>query len=395
MGVVSPTGCGVNALWDAVRSGRSFLHTNSEGYMVGEVSQPIRQEIRSKLNPHPVIKIIEQRFPQSPLFDGHFFTLAAMQEAMQQAGWSGLSQDDGIIMASTTGQIPLWEQELIRFLKDEINEQELARTFRQQTLSMTLQQIICAMDFPGRATLITSACSASSQAMLLASKWLDQGLVKRVLVGSTELLCTLTLRGFESFQLLSSEIAKPFDLNRKGINLSEGAAFICLESEESDRALGCLAGGGMSADAYHMTSPDPNGRGCGRAMERALKAADLNVSDIDWIYAHGTGSIQNDAAESCAIRELFGNKVPVTSTKSIHGHALATSGILEAIIGIQALSNNVVLGNAHLQMQDEKLGIRTLNQNQTVSLRTILKNSLGFGGVNCSLVFCKPGKSVA
>jgi 3-oxoacyl-[acyl-carrier-protein] synthase-1 len=316
----------------------------------------------------------------------------ALSQAIESAGGKHLTHDDGIILATTTGQISVWERELIRFMKKEICSKEFEKVFRHQPLGSLLEALIELFSFAGKALLVSSACTASTQAIALGSQWINRGIVKRCFVGGTEILCDLTIEGFKSLQLLSSETASPFDVNRTGINLSEGAAFLCLEGVRSPQAIASILGSGLSSDSYHMTAPHPEGHGSLMAMKAALQSAGLDPSDISWVHAHGTGSKHNDLAESCAIKTLFGETAPwVSSTKWVHGHALGASGTLETILCTEALREKTILATGGLKNPDPQISVKHPPHHVPFDAAAersfhILKNTLGFGGINASLV---------
>lgn len=314
----------------------------------------------------------------------------AIQAAMLEAGWSSLGPDDGLIVATTVGQIPLWEKDLTLYISRQIDEREFGQRIVHQSLGSIVEALSDSLDFRGKSMLVTSACSASTQAIGLAAHWIRQGRVKRCLVGGTEVLSKLTIEGFRSLQLLSPQGSRPFDQNRQGINLSEGAAFFCLEPE-SERSLADVSGVGFSTDAYHMAAPHPEGRGSYEAMRLAIASSGLSPSDISWVHAHGTGSKANDQAEGTAIAQLFGSEGPwVSSTKAIHGHALGASGAIETALCIQALRKQTVLRTTGLSTPDPQIRVRHPQENVAGPLRHIVKNTLGFGGNNAALVLSAP-----
>lgn len=315
----------------------------------------------------------------------------ALRQAMEQAGWGALDERDGLIVATTVGQIPLWEDELTRFLKGEIGDEAFSRALALQPLGSVTEALSRVLNFGGKSLVVASACSAATQAIGLASLWVAQGRVRRCLVGATEVLSRLTVEGFRSLKLLSQAPCRPFDENRQGINLSEGAAFFCIEAE-SPRSLARVSGAGFSTDAYHMAAPHPEGRGSFQAMEAALHGAGLSSADIDWVHAHGTGSRANDVSEGAAIAQLFGPTRPyVSSTKAIHGHALGASGAIETALCVQALRKQRILKTAGLERPDPAIAISHPIENVSIELRHILKNTLGFGGNNAALVLSAPG----
>ena len=324
---------------------------------------------------------------------------AAIHDAMNEAGWTSLNESDGLIIATTVGQIPLWEKEIVQYLRQEIDASKFGRSILQQPLGSIAEVLSASLAFRGKSWVISSACSAATQAIGLASLLIRQGKVKRCLVGGTEVLSRLTIEGFRSLQLLSSQPSRPFDQNRQGINLSEGAAFFCLEPS-SDRAIADISGFGFSTDAYHMAAPHPEGRGSLEAMRAAILMAGISPADVTWVHAHGTGSKANDQSEGAAIEQLFGREdgrgggrnVPwVSSTKWIHGHALGASGALETALCIQAIRKNLVLRTAGLITPDPLISVKHPRSNFQIEVRHIVKNTLGFGGNNAALVLSAKG----
>ena len=319
--------------------------------------------------------------------------ISAIEEALAAAGWEGLRDDDGLLLATTTGQGPLWEDELMRHLLGELPADRRSSALATQPLGVTLAVLRELYGFRGRATILSTACSASTHAIALGHRWVRSGQVRRCLVGGVEVLSRLTVEGFRSLKLLSAERARPFDATRQGINLSESAAFICLERDRAGTAVARVAGSAFSSDAYHMTAPHPEGRGSVAAMRGALSHAGLEPAAVDWIHAHGTGSIHNDLSEGIAVVTVFGDKTPVSSTKAIHGHSLAASGALESVLCLESMRRGVVLGTPGLATPDEKIAVRHATHGAKMPLRCVLKNSLGFGGANGALVFVADGES--
>lgn len=319
-----------------------------------------------------------------------FFTL---QKALENAHWDTKDTADcGFIFASTTSQIDQWQNSLPFCYSKNLDFDQITEATKYQSLGITLIELQQQFHIHGPSTVIASSCSASLQALSIAYWWIKSGLVKRCIVGTTEVLSDLTINGFNSLRLLTKGPCKPFDLHRSGINLGEASAFLCLEADDlSDRpAQGFIAGAGLSTDAYHPTSPDPHGQGSYLAMSQAFQCAQLSVSDLDWVHAHGTGSSANDQAESQALQRLLVNpNTPVTSTKSIHGHTLGACGGLETVLLTESLKHNIALPTAYTQNVDPKIGLNILMKPLEKELNVILKNSLGFGGINCSLVLTK------
>ena len=232
---------------------------------------------------------------------------------------------------------------------------------------------------------ISTACSSSAKVFVMAQRWMDCGLIDAAVVGGVDSLCLSTLHGFNALQLLSSEICRPFDSARNGISIGEAAGFVLLDR---DPAAVNLVGGGESSDAWHMSSPHPDGLGAQAAMRQALQAAGLRPQDIGYVNAHGTATPANDRAEAAAMRAVFGaDAVPVSSTKGITGHTLGAAGITEAIVVIQALEQQTLPPSANLREPEPRLGLDVVMQPRRAELRHAMSNSFGFGGTNCSLIF--------
>jgi 3-oxoacyl-[acyl-carrier-protein] synthase-1 len=192
-------------------------------------------------------------------------------------------------------------------------------------------------------------------------------------------------------QLVSPNPCKPFDVGRDGISIGEAAAFVLIERppESLDADAILLLGVGESSDAYHMSSPHPEGRGARTAMLEALARADLSPEDVDYLNLHGTGTLNNDSAEGLAVAAVFGERRPVvaaSSTKGATGHTLGAAGALEAVICALSLEHGLLPGSAHTQNVDPSLGFEYLLANRRQPLVHALSNSFGFGGTNCSLV---------
>ncbi|MBA4261649.1 MAG: beta-ketoacyl-[acyl-carrier-protein] synthase II [Comamonadaceae bacterium] len=240
----------------------------------------------------------------------------------------------------------------------------------------------------GLAMAISTACSSSAKVFAAAARQLALGQIDAAIVGGVDSLCLTTLYGFASLQLTSSRPCRPYDAARDGISIGEGAAFALLERPDQPApGTVLLLGAGESSDAYHMSAPHPQGLGARLAMEAALRSAGLGVSDIDYINLHGTATPANDAAEGQAVSTLFGDAVPVNSTKGFTGHTLGAAGAVEAVICAMALSDGRLPGSPGTESLDPTLAIRYQLHGASAPLRHVLSNSFGFGGSNCSLVF--------
>ena len=249
----------------------------------------------------------------------------------------------------------------------------------------------------GPALVVSSACSSGAKVFGSARRMLAAGLIDAAVVGGVDSLCLTTLYGFNSLELLSNGPCKPFDTYRSGISIGEAAAFALLErvpdgddsasAPLADDAI-LLAGIGESSDAYHMSSPHPEGLGARLAMEQALASSGIAAAGIDYINLHGTATPSNDAAESLAVNALF-NGTPCSSTKGATGHTLGAAGALEAVIAALTLREQWLPAGINTSEADPALGLNYLLTSRPASLRSVLSNSFGFGGTNCSLLFTR------
>ncbi len=242
----------------------------------------------------------------------------------------------------------------------------------------------------GPALAVSSACSSSAKVFSVARRMIEAGLIDAAVVGGVDSLCLTTLYGFHSLGLLSTQACRPYDTARDGISIGEAAAFALLEKTSTNLQPNdvLLLGIGESSDAYHMSSPHPEGLGARMAMQQALESAGLVPSDIDYINLHGTATPSNDAAEAKAVTSVFGNDTPpCSSSKGATGHTLGAAGAVEAVICGLALQNGFIVGGLNTNEVDPLLKLNYQLKNQPQTLSYVMSNSFGFGGTNCSLVF--------
>jgi 3-oxoacyl-[acyl-carrier-protein] synthase-1 len=241
----------------------------------------------------------------------------------------------------------------------------------------------------GPAVVVSTACSSSAKVFGSARRMLEAGWIDAAVVGGVDSLCLTTLYGFHSLELLSREPCRPFDAQRSGISIGEAAAFaLLLRSPDSlNRDDILLLGVGESSDAYHMSSPHPEGLGARLAMQAALSSAGLAPDDIDYVNLHGTATPANDAAEGRAVLELFGGNTACSSTKGATGHTLGAAGGIEAVICALSLQQDCLPGSVNTRLRDPGLNLDYLLAPRLQPVSRVLSNSFGFGGSNCSLVF--------
>lgn len=265
--------------------------------------------------------------------------------------------------------------------------------YHQQELGNLSEFVADYFKLEGPTYTISTACSSSGRVFITAQRLLAAGLADAVLVGGVDSLCKLTLNGFHGLDALSDELCNPFSANRKGINIGEAAGFMLLSHSPAkntkDGTNIALLGAGDSSDAHHISAPHPEGNGAEQAMRKALTNAGLEPQDIGYINAHGTATPLNDEMEAKAIHRVFGNQVPVSSTKPLTGHTLGAASAVEAAICWHVLMYNLSLP---YQVNDGDIAdtlapIQLAKQGSTLNNKAILSNSFAFGGNNISLIF--------
>jgi len=245
----------------------------------------------------------------------------------------------------------------------------------------------------GPAMVASSACATTAKTFANAARMIAAGFCDAAVVGGADTLCATTLYGFGALGVLSSEPCRPFDAERSGISIGEAGAFALLEKPEAacpgdDPIL--LLGAGESSDAYHMSSPHPEGVGARQAMERALASAGLVARDIDHVNLHGTATQVGDAAEDRAVFDLFGTAVPCSSTKGYTGHTLGAAGIVEAVIACLCIRHALLPGSPHTRSVDPSFRSQYVARTRAQRIDRVISNSFGFGGANCSLILGRP-----
>jgi 3-oxoacyl-[acyl-carrier-protein] synthase-1 len=259
---------------------------------------------------------------------------------------------------------------------------------RKHSMAALLEVFRLETGLSGPAFVISTACSSSGKVFASAHRLIDAGACDAALVGGVDTLCHTTLRGFHSLEVLSAEPCRPFSSERRGISIGEGSALALLEREGD--AAAALLGEGETSDAHHMTAPAPDGSGARAAMLEALARAGVEPSQIDHVNAHGTGTLLNDAAEAKAILSVLGAQVPVASTKGYTGHLLGAAGATEALFSVAAIEQGFIPQSLGAGPIDPDLGIHVALERLERRCRTVLTNSLAFGGNNLSLVFGAP-----
>ncbi|NOS57224.1 MAG: beta-ketoacyl-[acyl-carrier-protein] synthase family protein [Cyclobacteriaceae bacterium] len=319
--------------------------------------------------------------------------LIAAKEAVQSANISQVeTAQSGFISATTTGGI----RELEKYFF-EMKDPNKSGTFLQFADTGNpgehTERVADALGLTKYIATVSTACSSSANCIMLGAQLLKARKLDRVIVGGAEALSCFTINGFLALMILDKGHCRPFDANRKGLNLGEGAAYLVLERELTAMARGAkilatLTGYGNANDAFHQTASSPDGAGALRSMQLAIVMSGLALDDIDYINAHGTATENNDLSEGIAIQKLFSGKLPmVSSTKPFTGHTLAAAGSMEAAISILTLQHQVVFPNLNFTSLMPELNFSpevSLRQNRSV--KNVLSNSFGFGGNTSTLM---------
>ncbi|MGI9016385.1 MAG: beta-ketoacyl-ACP synthase II [Euzebya sp.] len=408
LGAVSPHGVGVEALWEGLLAGRStaapITAYDATGFGVRFACEvPVSVQ---ELLPRKLVRQTD-RFAH--------LALVAAEEAVVQAGLcqahdepvmrSSLQQVDpdrvGAIIASGAGGIGEITQQHQRLL-----EQGPSRVRPYLAIAMPLNmaagQIAIRHGLRGPVSAVVSACASATDAIGAAVDQIRAGRADIMLAGGSEAAITaLTMAGFDAAGAMSRRnddpltASRPFDVDRDGFVAGEGAAVMVLERAEHAAArgapvLGHVVGYGATNDAFDPTQPAPGGEGAARAITVALHDADLGVSDIDHVNAHGTSTIPGDVAESQALRHTFGShRVPVTSNKSSIGHLMGAAGAVEAVATVMTLGTQTIPPTINLATQDPDCDLDIVTRSTTAKLRAALSSSFGFGGHNAVLVFTR------
>ncbi len=322
-------------------------------------------------------------------------SMLAAKEALDDAAIKDLSSlRTGFISANSVGGMDKSEDFFAEFLVD--NTKGKLRNVVNHECGAVTELVADKLGIKNYITTISTACSSSANAIFLAARLIKHNMLDVVVAGGTDALTKFTLNGFNTLMILDQQFCKPFDENRKGLNLGEGAGYVVLVSEKvmaslKKEAYCTLSGYANANDAYHQTASSPDGTGSFLAMTGALEKSGLKPSDIDYINLHGTGTQNNDIAEGTAIKRLFTDRYPkMSSTKSFTGHTLGACGGLEAVFSALAIKHGIIYPNLRLETPMTDLPFvpeRKFLQN--IPVKNVMSNSFGFGGNCSSLIFSK------
>ena len=393
LGALAPNGNTVPQYWDALINGKSGI-----GYITAFDTENLSVKIAGELSDFEP----ENHFDRKELRKLDPFTIyhiVSSSEAISQAKLVGNVDLDrvGVMIGSGVGGIQTLEDQCEVY--NSRGQRRVSPFFVPRMIAnIAAGNLAIKYGFKGPNQTIISACASGTDAIGLAARAIQYGDADVMVTGGTEASVTgLTISGFANIKALSTRnedpesASRPFDLERDGFVLGEGSATIILEELSHARKrgveiLGELAGYGSTDDAFHITQPSEGGKGAIRAMKNAIQDANLSTQDIDYINAHGTSTPFNDKTESAAISSLFketAEKLKVSSTKSMVGHALGASGALEAIACIMAIQNDIVPPTINYTTSDPECTLDYVpNESQQLTVNAALSNSFGFGGHN-------------
>ncbi len=378
LGAVSPFGAGIKAYWNGLVAGASAIRPitliDTDGFrcrIAGEVpDEPAGSRRRSRADR---------------------MALAAAREAVDDAGLGARERRDAALLVGAVGggmlEAEAWYWRRARGGTP-------GRPPRRVLPWAHAEAIAHVLGIEGPRHTIVAACSSGAASIAAAADLVAAGIVRVAVAGGADALTRICYMGFNALGLLDPEPCRPFDRDRRGMSIGEGAAFIVLEDRDHARSRGApvyaeLGGAGITTDAFHVTAPDPEGRGMTRAMREALARARVAPDTVGYVNAHGTGTPRNDVIEARAIRAVFGEgRVLVSATKSMIGHTMAAAGSLEAVATVLALVRDTVPPTANFVAPDPEVTFDCVPRlARPAALGAAISNSFGFGGQNVTLLF--------
>lgn len=394
-GSINALGAGVPTFADGLRAARCGIGPLT-GFDCSGYRTSCAAQVHELAPPAWLPRSLARRASRSDLF-----ALIAAREALAGAGlWGEMAaatdarlDDVGVVLGATTGGMHSAEE----YYRRAVMQLSPQRHVPMLTLPVSSSADVLASLFGcrGPRLAVSTACSSGGNALGIAADWIRAGRAEVVLSGGTDSLCRMTFSGFNALQALDSVPCRPFDRQRAGLSLGEGAALLVLEECEHAQARGAtilaeLLGYGISADAHHIAQPRPDAAGALLAMQRALHDSGVAAEEIDYVNAHGTATPLNDVLETRALKALFGKRaydIPISSTKSMVGHCLAAAGAIEALACVLALQGGFVPATATLEHPDPECDLDYVPKtSRTQAVHTVLSNSYGFGGNNTSIV---------
>src|SRR5437763_11214107 len=384
-GVVSPLGFGLRETLDSLREGRDCI---------AQVTRFSVAECRCKTAGQVADERLINDQPEAGrarrLHRASFMMIYALKEALAQ---EPRFKPELTVIGTTSGGMSYGE-DYYRSLYRHGSLRDSPAWIANYPAQKPVIDAQEAFEISAPCQVIANACASGTNAIGHAFECIRSGRYESVLAGGYDALSELVFVGFDSLQASTPEKCRPFDRDRTGMVLGEGAAILALENLENACARGArvlaeITGYGMSTDNFHLTQPNPSGSGPRRAMEQALHGAGLSAGEVSYINAHGTATPFNDAAEGKAIAELFGS-IPVSSSKSMMGHSLGAAGAIEAVVCLLALQAQLLPPNINFRRPDQDLDLDIVaNKSREAKIDIVLSNSFGFGGTNASILIQK------
>ncbi len=398
MGVVSPLGCTLEHFWDSLMQGDSGIgeltHLDSSPYS----GLSIAAEVKG------LEHVADEKSETLEKYSNAvYYASVATKSCLRDAGLPetfSTANNYGLIIGTTSGNQDMVERTINTFditsSEEELSQEaaQMLSYFRPIELSSTVAR---ACNLGGPNMVIPTACAAGNYAISTAYSMIQEGRTSMIIAGGADPFTRSCYTIFYRLGAMTQKDCRPFDQNRTGMVVGEGAAMLVLEELEHALARGAkiygeVKGYGLSCDAYHPTAPDPEGSGAILAMEKALKASKLDISDVSYISAHGTGTKANDAHEAKAMHKVFGeslNNIPVNGLKSMTGHCMGAASALEAVAALLSIKEQVVPPTPNTELIDSAFEAEfTVNNNSDKrEIKNVLSNSFAFGGNVCSVIF--------
>jgi len=395
VGVLSPIGSGKARFYEALAAGASGAAEVTQFSTEG-LGRSVACEVKDFVARDHLAAVEARRMGRCSAMALAAARMALKDAALEENAWQDRTRV-AVIVGTTMGEADVLEkldQTLVRSGPGALQRSHLARV--GSTLLPT--HIARAIGAEGPTMTLPAACAAGNYAIGLAYDLIRTGKADVVIAGASELIQQLQFSGFVRLAAMAPDRCRPFDKNRQGILLGEGAAVFVLESEAHAQRRGAtvqaeVGGFGLTCDAYHITRPHPDAAGSVTAMRRAIAEAGVTADDIDFVNAHGTGTKANDTAETAVMNEVFGQKrVPISSMKSMFGHCMGAASAIEAAACIFTIESGIYPPTIHFETPDPECDVALVaNAAQRGAHRIVVNNSLAFGGYNAVTLFAQPG----
>ncbi|MCP5004082.1 MAG: beta-ketoacyl-[acyl-carrier-protein] synthase family protein [Planctomycetes bacterium] len=393
LGLVLANGIGVKDAWDALIHG-----IDGSGEVTSFDTSQYKVRRACEVKDFKIDTIFEHETPANTI---HKYTYSAAREALEDSGLHDISRYNcerfGIAIGTLAGELPPFEYLLRNSPEDKANgfDINVALTYPPSSITSLLSEDF---GFGGPNMVSLNACSSGNHAIAWAYDLLVNGAVDVMLVGGGELIPQTEFTHFHNLKALTPGKCQPFDRERKGLIIGEGAGIMVIETLEFAKNRGAsiyaeLKSYGMSCDGHHMTAPHPEGAGAIRSMQDALSGARLSYKDVDYVNAHGTGTPLNDRMETMALKSVFkerAEKIPVSSIKSMIGHTMGAASAIESVVSCLSIRNNVVPPTINFETPDPECNLDCVpNEGRDLKVNCVLNNSFAFGGNNATNIFCR------